>query len=91
MFAQHDLIANDPELIQLKFNHENDLDDIPETNDPYELSQIDHKIHHRGQPFKTVNELLQEKQDIKNQHDADEVAQLQKDQLKDEWNSAVHA
>lgn len=57
-FAQHDLLANDPENVQIRYEHENDVDDIPDTNDPMELNQVSLAKHQRGQPFKTVKELL---------------------------------
>lgn len=46
-FAQHDMVNADPDLLQLHYEHENDVDDIPDTNDPMELS----KKHKRGEPF----------------------------------------
>lgn len=36
--AQHDMLANYSELVQVGFNHDNDQDDIPDTNDPFELA-----------------------------------------------------
>lgn len=48
--AQHDLVASDPDLLQLHYEHENDVDDIPDTNDPMELAK---KKHKRGEPYLT--------------------------------------
>lgn len=41
------MVNADPDLLQLHYEHENDVDDIPDTNDPMELS----KKHKRGEPF----------------------------------------
>ena len=69
-FVQHDLIEDHMD-VQIN-DHDNDTEDIPEGYDPLDLAK-----HRKGEPFKTIGELLQERAEVKMQSKSDEIASIQ--------------
>lgn len=66
-------------MIGHRFNHENDTEDIPEGEDPLDLAK-----HHKGQPFKTIGELLQERAQIRMDSTMEEIEDIQKQQASED-------
>lgn len=73
--VQHDLVA-DPMNVQIsELDHDNDTEDIPEGMDPLSMAK-----HKKGEPFKTIGELMQERADISMQEKTEEIASIQSEQ-----------
>ena len=71
-FVQHDLIEDHMDVQIGESDHDNDTEDIPEGFDPLSLAK-----HKKGEPFKTIGELMQERADFHAQADVDEIASMQ--------------
>lgn len=71
-YMDHDLV--EAENVQINFNHDNDSEDIPEGQDPLEL--VERK---KGEPFKTVGELLQERAQTNFDNKVEEIQQIQQE------------
>lgn len=74
---EHDLV--DSENVQINFNHDNDTEDIPEGSDPLDLAK-----RKKGEPYKTYGELIQEKADTQFNNKIEEIAQLEKEQARED-------
>lgn len=63
---EHDLL--DADNLQLRFDHENDSDDMLEGQDQLELAQ-----HQHGQPFRTVAEATKDRLDQISDQETEDV------------------
>lgn len=69
----------DSENVQINFNHENDVDDIPEGSDPLELAE-----RKKGEPYKTYGELLQERAETQFDNKVQDIQDLMQEQTKED-------
>jgi len=80
--VQHDMVEDLSNVQLQELDHDNDTEDIPEGMDPLSMAK-----HKKGEPFKTIGELMQERADMRMQEKTEEIASIQSDQATEDKQS----